>query len=311
MFTEEAMTLFAAHHGMATGSMLAVAGLSRRARQFAVADGLLDVLYERVFHLGSAPMTLEARCAALCLAYPHGYITGPTGGRLMNLRRMPREDLVHFAVTHGAHIGPFEGVQLRQSTKIEMAHVVKRADGIRVASPSRLAFDLARDLRPLDHRSVVEQLLKERKTSVQALTRIGRLLVHPARPGSALFVATMLSRVDRGVAESHPEVVVADGLRRRGVPVELQVRHLALPNGKRIRLDMAVPSVRWAVEVDVHPDHLLVDGTTKDKQRDRWCHRIDWQVERVTELDLIDVEVLCDELADLYRARCEAVRLHA
>jgi hypothetical protein len=74
---------------------------------------------------------------------------------------------------------------------------------------------------------------------------------------------------------------------------------------------MAVPSVRWAVEVDVHPDHLLVDGTTKDKQRDRWCHRIDWQVERVTELDLIDVEALCDELADLYRARCAAVRLHA
>jgi hypothetical protein len=311
MFTEEALAVFAAHHGMATGSMLAVAGLSRRARQFAIADGLLDVLYERVVHLRSAPMTLEARCAAICLAFPHGYITGPTAGRLMNLRRMPNDPLVHFAVAHGAHIGPFEGVQLRQSTKIETAHVVTRGDGIRIASPARLAFDLARDLRPLDHRSVIEQLLKERRTTAQALTRVGKLLVHPARPGSSLFIATMLSRGEGRAAESHPEVVVAEGLRRRGVPVELQVRYLALPNGRRIRLDMAVPSVRWAVEVDVHPDHLLVDGTTKDKQRDRWCHRIDWQVERVTELDLIDVEALCDELADLYRARCAAVRLHA
>jgi very-short-patch-repair endonuclease len=90
--------------------------------------------------------------------------------------------------------------------------------------------------------------------------------------------------------------------------VELQVSYLKLPNGKRIRLDMAVPHVRWAVEVDVHPDHLLLDGTTKDKQRDRWCHRIDWQVERVTELDILDLPTLCNELVELYHLRCEALR---
>ena len=56
----------------------------------------------------------------------------------------------------------------------------------------------------------------------------------------------------------------------------------------------------------VHPDHLLLDGTTKDKRRDRKCHRIGWQIERVTEIDLLDVGGLVDELVELYEARCSA-----
>lgn len=308
MFTEEAMAIFRSHHGMATMAMLTNAGVSRRARDFAVADGLVEVLYERVVHVLSSPVTMEARCAALCLAYPSGYVTGPTGGRLAKLRRMPDDGLVHFAVPHGTHIGPFPGVRIRQSTKVDKSHTTLRGDGIRVASPARLAFDLAQDLSMQDHRSVVEQLLKERRTTVPTLAKIGKQLVHPARPGSARFLATLTSRLPGGPAESHPEVQIAHGLRQRGVPVELQVRHLALPNGKRIRLDMAVPDIRWAVEVDVHPDHLYLDGTTKDKQRDRWCHRIDWQVERVTELDLLDLPGICDELAELYHLRLEAIR---
>jgi very-short-patch-repair endonuclease len=78
---------------------------------------------------------------------------------------------------------------------------------------------------------------------------------------------------------------------------------LKLPNGAKIRIDLAVPAARWAIEIDVHPDHLLLEGTTKDKRRDRQCHMIGWQVERVTEVDLLDLECLVDELVALYEAR--------
>ncbi|CAB5024207.1 unannotated protein [freshwater metagenome] len=67
-----------------------------------------------------------------------------------------------------------------------------------------------------------------------------------------------------------------------------------------------MPTVRWGVEIDIHPDHLLLDGTTRDKRRDRQCHLIGWQIERVTELDLLDLEAICDELAQLYHVRCRA-----
>ena len=75
----------------------------------------------------------------------------------------------------------------------------------------------------------------------------------------------------------------------------------------RIRIDLAVPAARWAIEIDVHPDHLLLEGTTKDKRRDRQCHLIGWQVERVTEIDLVDLAGLVDELVALYAVRIAAV----
>ncbi len=304
-FPEEALHFFRTHHGMATGSALASAGLSRRQRHAAVENGLLEPMYERVFHIATSPITLEARCAALSMAYPRGFVTGPSGGKLMSLRRLPTQPDVCFCVPHGLHIGPFEGVVIRQSTKVLPAHVVVRGDGIRVASGARLAFDLAADLSALDHRSVVEQLLNDGKCSMATLGAMGRALAHPARPGSERFIATLMSRSGRP-ADSHPEVVIGEELRARGIPVVAQVEPLLLPGGRKITLDLAVPSARWGVEIDVHPDHLLLDGTTRDKRRDRQCHRVGWQVERVTELDLIDMTAICNELAELYRERVAA-----
>ena len=65
----------------------------------------------------------------------------------------------------------------------------------------------------------------------------------------------------------------------------------------------AVPAIRWGVEIDLHPDHLLLEGTTRDKRRDRQCHLIGWQIERVTSLDLVDPDGLAAELLALYLAR--------
>jgi len=79
MFPEEALLYFRSHHGMATGSALAAAGVSRRQRNAAVEAGLLEPVYERVFHIATSPITLHARCAALSLAYPRGFVTGPAG----------------------------------------------------------------------------------------------------------------------------------------------------------------------------------------------------------------------------------------
>ena len=96
-------------------------------------------------------------------------------------------------------------------------------------------------------------------------------------------------------------------MRAHGVPVVPQLARLRLPNGANIRIDLAVPAVRWAIEIDVHPDHLLLEGTTRDKRRDRQCHLIGWQVERVTEIDLVDFPGLVDELVALYGARLAAL----
>jgi hypothetical protein len=306
-FTPQALDVLQRHHGIATSAMLAEAGVGKSARQRLVAKGLLMELHKGVYRIGSSPLTLFARCAALCLAHRSSFITGPTGGTLVGLRRMPRSPLVHLAVPHGCNIAVLPGVHLRQTTNIAESDVQHRPDGIVIASPARLAFDLGADLTAVDHASVVEQLLHDRRCGFASIVVTARRLMHPGRPGSLVVAGTLEQRRHRAPSESHPEVLLADALRRRGVPVEPQHRLLALPDGSSIRIDLAVTEARWAVEIDVHPDHLLLEGTSRDKARDRQCHLVDWQVDRVTSLDLVDLEGIADELATIYRRRMMSI----
>ena len=301
--TPAALAVFAARHGVATTTMLRKAGIGKRRLARLVDDGLLVRAAERVFRLAGTARTLEQRCAELCSAHPKGFLTGPTGGMLRGLRRIGSVSEIHFSAPHGHHVDVADGVRLRQSTKVLPWHVEQRIDGLVVASPARLAFDLSGDLSPIDHRSVVEQLVAQHRLTPADLRRIALELVHPARRGSAQFVAMLETRIGGGAAESHGEVLIGQGLVIRGVPVVAQYP-VVLPGGGRIRFDLAVPSVKWAVEVDGFDDHFQLVGGTSDRRRDRKSHVIGWQVERVSPLDLSDVDGVCDELAGLYRERC-------
>jgi hypothetical protein len=300
--TPGAVEVLLRQHGVATGRQLTTAGISRSRRIRLLGTGVLDQVGRHVYRLAGTPSTLEQRCAAVSLSHPTGFITGPTGGMLRGLRRMPHASGLHLAVRHGIHLDLPAGIVLRQTTKIAAVDVEQRADGIRLARPARLAFDLAADLSPLDLHSVIDQLVHEHGCTEAQLVATARRLFHPARRGSTRFVAALAVRAGTP-HESHPEVVVAERLLARGVPVVVQTTWLDLPNGRRARLDMSVPALRWGVEVDVHPGHLGLTGTTGDKGRDRQCHLIGWQVERVTSLDLTDLDGIIDELVALYEAR--------
>jgi hypothetical protein len=306
--TASAMGWMRDHLGLITTSKLLECGVSRRARDRLVGAEILLPVHKSVLRIASAPWTLEARCAALSMAHPAGFVTGPTAGRIVGLRRMPATDAIHFALPHPSRFDHGDTVVIRRSTRVDDGDVQRRPDGINIASPWRLAFDLAADLDPLDHASVIEQMLHDKRCGLGALRFAARRLVHPARPGSAAFLATLATRVPGRAVESHPELLIAKRLVERGVPVVVQETWLSLPNGRRARLDISVPDVRWGVEVDVHPDHLLLEGTTADKRRDRQSRLIGWQIERVTAIDLLDLDTAIDELVALYELRCDEVR---
>lgn len=302
------------HHGVITVAQLTTYKVARSTRQLLVRQGILVPVHRGVYRIASQPVTLESRCAALCALRPDGFITGPTAGRIHGLRRMPTEmtkppklseikpvEIVHFAVRHGGRLD-LEGVRVRQTGVIEPTDVQERADGIRIASPWRLAFDLAADLPPEDLESVIEQIQSKALCQFVTLAGTARRLVRPARPGSAVFVAALASRLPGGPLESHPEVRLAKALHAAGIPIVVQATWLDLPNGRRARLDMSVPDIRWGLEVDVHPDHFLRQGTA-DRQRDRQCHQIGWQVDRVTAVEMLDLAAIVAELVEVYRAR--------
>jgi hypothetical protein len=304
--TPKAFAILRRQHGHISVSQLTRSRVGRNAIRRLVEGGALIAAHKSVLRIASASVTFEGGCIALCLAHPAGFITGPSGGKLTGLRRMPRATPIQFCVPHGVHL-VIDGVVLRQSRKVTQFDTVRLPSGIIVASGPRLAFDLAVDLTPLDHASVVEQLIQRKMCTMPSLGATARRLCHPTRPGSRQFAQTLLNRGDRPAAESHPELVLAEALRARGIPVEPQFSSLRLLDGSSARLDLAVPAVRWGIEIDIHPDHLLLDGTAKDKRRDRQCHRIGWEIERVTEIDMLDVDGLVDELEQLYTARVTLV----
>jgi hypothetical protein len=283
------------------------AGVSRRVRDRLVAEGALEPVAKSVLSVAGCGPSFVRRAITVCLQHPQGHVSGPAAGRLVGLRRMPKLTDIAFVVPHGSRVDVPVGVRLRQSSVIPPDHRRHLDNGVVVANWARLAFDLAADLPWMDLLSVIEQMLHEGRTSMPELSAVGRLLCRPGRSGSGRFAFVLSQRGGRAPAESHPELRVLRGLQRLGVPVVPQLRHLALPNGQAVRIDMAVEEVRWAVEVDVHPAHGQLFGTTKDKRRDRQLHLIDWQVERVTQLDLLDLRGMLDELHTLYLARVAAV----
>ena len=209
------------------------------------------------------PETVTARSAALCLAYPAGFIAG-------DLRTVPR------SAAHAepcadrpgdrtrSSRGPVAGVRLRQSRKITVDDVqARRPDGIRLASAPRLMFDLGRDLSPQDHASVVEQLLRDGRCSYAA--DAGHR--PPAHPSAAPGVADPRRNARSAPRPSAGRFASGARARRRAAwrrrPAEVPQHWLDLPNGGEARIDIAVPAIKWGIEVDVHPDHLLLEGTAR------------------------------------------------
>jgi hypothetical protein len=294
------------HHGVITTAELRRFGLGRKAIERLCEVGVLRRFARGVYVLATARQTLELRCRLLCLLHPGGFVTGPTAAMLEGLRRQPSAAALHFSVQHGVHLHHVDGVRFRQTTKLRPSDRRVRQDGIVVASWPRLTFDLAADLPPLDHRSVVHQLLDRRLVTPDELLGVGEYLCHPARRGSTTFRFGLLE-LGHDPQDSHPEVVLLDALLRRDVPVEPQV---PVDRGGRVfHLDLGVPSVRWGVELDIHPEHRSVDGHHRGARRLRSLHDSAWQIEPVTELDMASVERLADELAALYHDRARLTRV--
>ena len=301
--TPAAMALFARRHGVLATSHLRECGVGRSTTERLVRARVLRREHKSVYVLAAAPSTFEQRCAIVCAAHPEGFLTSTTAGVLLPLRRMPPRTGIHLATRHGVHLPADLGVVHRQTTAMYEHHVHRRPDGISVARPPRLAFDLSIDLLPIDHLSVIHQLIEQRHTTLDELVAIADELCHPARRGSGRFRESLARFGGGDAADSHPEVVLAEALRDRGVPVVHQARVVRVGRGKTAKIDLAVPEVRWGVELDVHPEHRSIDGHSGDARRYRDLHIADWQVEPVSEGDMSDVATVADDLAALYRAR--------
>jgi hypothetical protein len=278
---EQAHRLFAAQHGVASVEQLETAGLTRRQLKRLEAHGAIVRVHNGAYRSPSVALDELARCTAICLARPSVVIAGPTAGRLWGLRRLPHDRRIHVLAPPASNPCVAPWVRPYRTDAFHPHDVVTRPDGIRVTSRARTSLDLARWLGPADLLSVIEQVLHDGNLTEADLFEVVADWISPRRPWASRFIRQLDRRIPGAAAESHPEVRVASALVALGVAGLVRQFRIDLPGYGPARFDLAVPDLRWAIEVDVHPRHDETDGRLSDQRRDAAALVIGWETTRI------------------------------
>jgi len=308
-FSPIALAWLGTHHGTIAGDPALPVAERRRL----VRAGQLSRVVHGAYRFAAAPDDELARCAAICTSRPALVIAGPTAARLWAMRRAPGDGLVHVIAPPASNPCREAWVRAYRTDSLLPSEVVLRPDGIRLTSPPRTVVDVARYLGDVELASLLEDVLERGMCTATTLRRIAERLVVPRRPWATRVLDLLDARRDDSPAESEWELRVASALRGRGVEGLITQHTVDLPGYGPARFDLAIPTLRWAAEVDVHPSHRSLEGAASDGRRDLAADRAGWTVHRVTELMLTSAfDTTIDELvASIERRRAHLDRHRA
>jgi very-short-patch-repair endonuclease len=285
-FDPAALAWMRAHHAsIPTAALAGSGGSPSRRRRRLVGDGTLRRVVDGAYLFEGVAETELARCAALCTSRPQLVVAGPTAARIWALRRTPADGLVHVIAPPRSNPCGAEWVRPYRTAMPVDEDIVRRRDGIRVTSPPRTVVDMARHVDEAALLSMIEQVI-ERGVTPTTLHRVAVRLEARGRPWVRRFLGLLEARTPGAPAESEWERRVHVELLRRDVSGLVRQHQVQLPGHGRVRFDLAIPSVLWALEVDVHPEHRTLDGTAQDNRRDAAAVAAGWVVTRVAERQL-------------------------
>ena len=273
--------LLARQHGVISVAQLLAAGMSRRQVEALESDRAIVLVLRGVYRSRSVRLDQLGRCAAVSLLRPEIIVAGPTAGRLWGFRRLPQDRRVHVVAPPASNPTIATWVVPYRTAAIHATDVVERPDGIRLTTRERTAYDLARHLGDDDLLSVIEQAMHDGRSSDDALRHVAVDWLSPQRPWARRFLLQLDRRLAGGAAESHPEVIVGDALRRAGVRGLVRQHEVDIPGYGPARFDLAIPKLRWAIEVDVFPTHDETIGRLRDRRRDTAAATVGWITTRL------------------------------
>jgi very-short-patch-repair endonuclease len=283
--TQSAHRLFAIQHGVASVEQLVDAGLTRRRIKDLESHGTIVSVVRGAYRSASVDLDELGRSAAVCLARPDVVIAGPTAGRIWGFRRLPRDLRVHVVAPPASNpaIAPWSCTY--RTAAIHDRDVVQRADGIRITTRARTAFDLSRWLGPDDLLSVIEQAIRDGGLTEVDMYDVAADWLSSQRRWAYSFLRQLSRRLAGGPADSHPEVRFAVALQQLGITDLVRQHRVQLPGYGTAHFDLAVPRLHLAIELDIHPTHEETMGSMSDRRRDRAAAAIGWCVRRVTRFE--------------------------
>ncbi len=260
----------------------------------------LTKLYRGVHLIGAGPLAWEEQAAAVCFAHPSGVLSHSSAGRVHGIRKSA-QDRLEITIPTGTSCS-LPRVKVHRSNRLDPEDIFHLLDGIRVTSPERLLFDQAGVLDAFELRSALDHALEKKLTNVDALQELALRMVTRGRRGSADF-SRAVARLDSNYkpVESDGELVIANGLEYATVPTPERQNWVRLPTGAHVRIDLAFPEVRLAIEYDHSFWHAIPSRVQADKARDVWLKRVHWTVLRFTELELLDLGAVIRSIEAVYR----------
>jgi very-short-patch-repair endonuclease len=155
-------------------------------------------------------------------------------------------------------------------------------------------------------RNAVYRAARERRVTLPAVE--SELLVNPRLPGMGAL-RELLGEVGSG-AHSHLESIGMRALMASGLPRPRRQYAINLPNGN-LRVDLAWPEVKLAVEFDGAAYHADRGDWQRDLRRDAALAALGWLVLRFSYAAISERPATCAaQVADAYRARHHHARGH-
>ena len=275
--------LAARQHTVFSRVQAAIAGVppyvvDRRLRQ-----GRLVRLHVGVYGMAGVPPTFLRDVMAACLAAgPDAAASHRAAGALWNLRDVgPRVD-----VSVAGCQPTVRRARVHRVTALAPEDVCRRA-GIPVTTPARTLVDLAGAVPAGVLEVALDDALARRLVTCAhvrvCLDRLGRR----GRKGAGRLAALLDARPDgRFRVQSEFERRLLTLLDDANVPGAVPQYEVVLPSGRRVRIDVAFPPGRLAVEADSYVHHGTRTAWSADHARNAELVAAGWRVLAITWDDL-------------------------
>jgi very-short-patch-repair endonuclease len=260
------------------------AGLNRRAIHHRVQAGRLERFLPEVFAVPGVPDSWERDTSGLLLMYGDGSAAS------------------HRAAARLLGFGSFEGAPVEISTvatkrlvvvlRSGRKSLVHRVDahllgeigasqGLQITSPRRTILDLCAINDPRAE-GVIDAAVR------RGLISIGQLCLYleqewmRGRRGVRILRTLLFPRLEGWApADSEMERLARRLLQEAGLPAPAHQYPVILPSG-RIRLDLAYPGSKLAIELDGYAWHMDRRAFERDRERDNQLRAMGWTVLRFT-----------------------------
>lgn len=267
-------------HGVFTREQAVAAGATRAMIRHRLATGRWGRLYSRIFRMSGSPGTWDQTLFAAWLAAGDGAVVSHLASA--DLWDMPGGRRVLEISVPGDRRLALPNVHLHRASNLDAVDRVERG-GVLVTTPTRTVIDLCGELDRADFERLLDHALARRMTTPDHLRRRCGALGRRGRHAVVRLEAILDARpAIRRAPESEFERRLLALLARTAGPEPIPQHEVRLPDGRRVRLDVAWPERKLALEADSYVHHSSLTDWSADHVRNAALTAMGWRILPIT-----------------------------